>query len=156
MEDFMTTSQKIANANRKFLDFSRSNHDDGNHNDDNDDAWVTCDQAETILNDLGFKSSTKMSALIGEADPDGLNQVKWNNLLYIIHYFTENSNPNNPNEDDDTNEDNQLSNLPDDEEMKENASDCLQAIFTIVNQDGSISKETVNELAKKFSIPQKQ
>ncbi|CAF2847269.1 unnamed protein product [Rotaria sp. Silwood2] len=112
MEDFMTTSQKIANANRKFLDFSRSNHDDGNHNDDNDDAWVTCDQAETILNDLGFKSSTKMSALIGEADPNGLNQVKWNNLLYIIHYFTENSNPNNPNEDDDTNEDNQLSNLP--------------------------------------------
>jgi len=40
--------------------------------------------------------------------------------------------------------------------MKHNTSDFAQKVIEIVNQNRSISKEMVNELAKKFKIPQKQ
>ena len=59
MNDFMTTSQKISIANRKFVDLSRSNHHDVDHNNGNDDDWVTCDQA-SLCESVTFKQSLSL------------------------------------------------------------------------------------------------
>jgi len=144
MSDFKTIQQKISDANKEFSNLCRDNND-----------WVTSDQAEMILKNIGFQSCAKMNVLLGEADSDGFTQIKWENLRKIINALTDD---NHTNEDDNMDEENNndesaLFDLPDDEEKHaQNALDFAFEIIEFGKSTGGVINEKIQQLAEKYQI----